>query len=388
MLLDSSPAHSHNDFPWRYIVGTSTVTTDGDEYLLSTLIRTDLDAIPAYAAGRTVAGSLKLASNEISLPPPPAVLAAITEAAATGNRYPDPAVTGLTARLAQRHAVSSDRITVGCGSVLLCQQLVQITCDDPGDEVISAWRAFESYPIVTRVSNARVVQVPLDAEYRHDLDAMAAAITPRTRLVFLCSPNNPTGTALRRDELCAFLDRVPANVLVALDEAYLEFVTDPDVPDGLSLLEGRPNLVSLRTFSKVYRLAGLRIGYAIGEAAVIEALRKVYPIFSVSSIAQAAASAALDCLPELLATCTDITKERDRVRAALTELGFVCPPSEANFLWLPFGDRATEFAEHCEQEKIIVRPFAREGVRVTIAGTEENDIFLAAARKFASRSAS
>ncbi|MDT7670002.1 MAG: histidinol-phosphate aminotransferase [Pseudonocardiales bacterium] len=346
-------------------------------------IRADLDAIPAYAAGRTVPGSLKLASNEISLPPPPAVLAAIAAAAAAGNRYPDPAVTGLTARLAERHGLSADRIAVGCGSVLLCQQLVQIVCGSPDDEVIYAWRSFEAYPIVVRVSNARNVTVPLDAEYRHDLKAMAAAITPHTRLVFLCTPNNPTGMALRRDELCAFLDEVPANVLVVLDEAYHEFVTDPDVPDGLTLLDGRPNVVVLRTFSKAYRLAGLRVGYAVGDPSVIGALRKVYPAFSVNSLAQAAASAALDCLPELLGTCAEVTEERTRVRDELLALGFEVPASQANFVWLPLGERTTEFAAHCERERVILRPFAGDGVRVTVAGADENDAFLAAARKFA-----
>jgi histidinol-phosphate aminotransferase len=345
-------------------------------------IRADLDAIPAYAAGRTVPGSLKLASNEISLPPPPAVLAAIAEAAVSGNRYPDPGVTRLTARLAERHGIPAERIAVGCGSVLLCQQLTQIVCGDPGDEVVYAWRSFEAYPIVVRVSNARIVPVPLDEEYRHDLKAMAAAITPRTRLVFLCSPNNPTGPALRRDELCAFLDEVPPGVLVVLDEAYREFVTDPDVPDGLTLLEGRPNLVVLRTFSKAYRLAGLRVGYAVGAPEVITALRKVYPAFSVNALAQAAALASLDCLPELMATCAEVTEERERVREALLALGFQVAQSQANFVWLPLGELTTRFAEHCEREKVIVRPFAGDGVRVTVASADENNIFLAAARKF------
>jgi histidinol-phosphate aminotransferase len=346
-------------------------------------IRADLAAIPAYAAGRTVAGSLKLASNEVSLPPPAAVLAAIAQAAAAGNRYPDPGVTGLTARLADRHGVGTDRIAVGCGSVLLCQQLVQVVCGEPTDEVLYAWRSFEAYPIVARVSNARPVTVPLDAEHRLDLKAMAAAITPNTRLIFLCTPNNPTSTALRRAELTAFLAEVPPNVLVVLDEAYHEFVTDPDVPDGLTLLDGLPNLVVLRTFSKAYRLAGLRVGYAVGDPSVIEALRKVYPAFSVNSLAQAAASAALDCLPELLGTCDEITAERTRVRAELRGAGFDVPPSEANFVWLALGAATTAFAEHCEREKVIVRPFAGDGVRVTVASADENNVFLTAARKYA-----
>jgi histidinol-phosphate aminotransferase len=346
-------------------------------------IRADLAAIPAYAAGRTVPGSLKLASNEVALPPPPAVLAAIADAAARGNRYPDPAVTGLTGKLAERHGVTPDRVAVGCGSVLLCQQLVQVVCGDPSDEVVYAWRSFEAYPIVVRVSNARTVPVPLDAEHRHDLKAMAAAVTPRTRLIFVCSPNNPTGTACRRDELATFLAEVPSHVLVVLDEAYREFVTDAEVPDGLTLLDEHPNVVVLRTFSKAYRLAGLRVGYAVGAPPVIEALRKVYPAFSVNTLAQAAASAALDCAPELLATCREVTQERERVRDELLEMGFRVPPSQANFVWLPLGEHTGEFAAHCEREKVIVRPFAGDGVRVTVAGADENGVFLTAARKFA-----
>jgi len=346
-------------------------------------IRADLDALPAYVAGQNVPGSIKLASNEVSLPPPAPILAAIADAALNGNRYPDITVTALTERIAARHGVPTTQVAVGCGSVVLCQQLAQITCGVAEDEVLYAWRSFEAYPIITKVGLGRSVEVPLDAEYRHDLKAMAAAITPRTRLVFVCNPNNPTSTAMRREELISFLDEVPPNVLVALDEAYREFVTDLDVPDGLTLLEGRPNLVVLRTFSKAYRLAGLRVGYAVGDPAVVAALRKVYPAFSVNSLAQAAASAALDCLPELLATCAEVTVERTRVRHALLAAGYRVPESQSNFVWLPLGDRATEFAEHCAAHKVIVRPFAGDGVRVTVASADENDFFLVAARSFA-----
>ena len=345
-------------------------------------IRADLAALPAYVPGRTVRGAIKLASNEVAVPPPPAILDAIARAAAAANRYPDMAVSELTQRLADRHAVEPRNVAVGCGSVLLCQQLVQISCCAPGDEVVFAWRSFETYPIVTRIGCADPVAVPLDAEHRHDPKAMLAAISPRTRMVFVCNPNNPTGTALRREELLQLLDHVPPGVLIALDEAYHEFVTDEGVPDGLTLLTDRPNLVVLRTFSKAYRLAGLRVGYALGAPPVIEALRKVYPAFSVSSVAQAAALAALDCLPELLASCVELSTERQRVHDALREAGYSVPPSQANFVWLPLAERAIEFAEHCERSGVIVRPFAGDGVRVTVALPHENDQFLAAARAF------
>ncbi len=207
----------------------------------------------------------------MALPPAPAVLEAIAAAAAAGNRYPDLAVVSLTDRLAAFHGVAPERIAVGCGSVSLCQQLVNSTCRETTDEVLFAWRSFEAYPIVTQIGGAVVRTVPLDGEFRHDLDAMAAAVGPNTRLVFVCSPNNPTGPVVTDAEMRRFLAAVGPDVLVALDEAYAEFVTDPDAVDGRTLLDEHPNLVVLRTFSKAYRLAGLRVGYALGAPAVIEA---------------------------------------------------------------------------------------------------------------------
>ena len=286
-----------------------------------TLIRPDLATLPAYVPGRAIPGLVKLASNEVPMPPTPRVLAAINEAAAVGNRYPDLAVVGLTERLSRALGVGADRIAVGCGSVSLCQQLVSATCLEPEDEVVYAWRSFEAYPIVTQIGGARRVTVPLDAEFRHDVDAMAAAVTPRTRLVFVCSPNNPTGTVVTRAELERLLAAVGPDVLVALDEAYHEYVTDPDAVDGLPLLDAHPNLVVLRTFSKAYRLAALRVGYAVGAPEVITALRKVCSPFSVNTLAQAAAIAALDDAEALLAACADTVKERVRVRDTLVAGG-------------------------------------------------------------------
>jgi histidinol-phosphate aminotransferase len=347
-----------------------------------TLIRADLDSLPAYVPGRAVPGAIKLASNEVPLPPTPPVLAAIAEAAAAGNRYPDLAVSGLTARLADALGVDAGRIATGCGSVSICQMLVQATCHEPSDEVLFAWRSFEAYPIVTQIGGATVRTVPLDAEFRHDLDAMAAAVTPSTRLVMVCSPNNPTGTVVTREELERFLAAVGPDVLVALDEAYHEYVTDPAAVDGMDLLDAHPNLVVLRTFSKAYRLAGLRVGYAIAAPEVATALRKVCSPFSVSSVAQAGAIAALDDAENLLAACAQITTERIRVRDALLTAGFVVPPTQANFVWLALGERTAPFAAHCMEHKVVVRPFHPEGVRVTVSTPEENDAFLAAAGSF------
>jgi histidinol-phosphate aminotransferase len=347
-----------------------------------TSIRSDLDTLPAYVPGRTIPGAIKLASNEVSLPPSRAVLEAIAEAATGGNRYPDLGVTTLTDRLAAELGVAADRIAVGCGSVSLCQQLVQATCREPTDEVVFAWRSFEAYPIVTQIGGATMVTVGLDDAFRHDLDAMAAAVTPRTRLVFVCSPNNPTGTVVTRAELERFLAAVGPDVVVAFDEAYREFVTDPDAANGLALIDEHPNLLVLRTFSKAYRLAGMRVGYAVGSAEVATALRKVCSPFSVSSIAQAAAVAALGDKDNLLAACAEVIEERVRVRDALLGAGYTVPPTQANFVWLALGERATEFAAHCLDHKVVVRPFQPDGVRVTVSNRAENDSLLAAARAF------
>jgi histidinol-phosphate aminotransferase len=343
--------------------------------------RPDLETLPAYVPGRSVPGAIKLASNETPLGPLPSVLRVIADAAQTVNRYPDMGAFALVERLAERLGVEQEQVAVGCGSVSLCQQLIQALCT-PGDEVMFAWRSFEAYPIITQVVGAGQVKVPLDDTHTHDLDAMLAAITPRTRVVFVCNPNNPTGTAVRREALVRFLDAVPDGVLVALDEAYREFVTDPEVPDGLQLLGGRDNVAVLRTFSKAYGLAGLRVGYLVSNPAVTAAVRKVYLPFSVNSVAQAAALASLDAADEMLARCADIVAERSRVREGLLSAGHDVPESQANFVWLPLGERTTDFAEHALASKVVVRPFAGEGARVTIGTPEENDTLLEAIRSF------
>ena len=347
--------------------------------------RADLDSLPSYVAGRTVPGAIKLSSNETPHGPLPSVAKAIAEATANVNRYPDPGVTKLAARLAGKTGVPVEQIAVGCGSVSLCHQLMHAMCA-PGDEVVYAWRSFETYPIASQIALAKQVRVPLDATHTHDLRAMAEAITPGTRVVIICNPNNPTSTANRRAELDSFLDRVPSDVLVVLDEAYREFVTDPDVPDGLDYVRTRENVAVLRTFSKAYGLAGLRVGYFVGPAHIAEAMRKVYVPFSVNSLAQTAAIASLDAEEELLARCETLAAERERVRGALIEAGYEVPDSQANFVWLPLGDAALDFAEHTLANKVVVRAFAGDGVRVTISHHDENDLFLHAARSYRSKS--
>lgn len=345
-------------------------------------IRADLDRLPPYVAGRTVPGAVKLASNEVSEGPLPATQQAIARAAGDVHRYPDTGASALTTALADHLDVPEDRIAVGCGSVALCEQLVQVTCT-PGDEVVFPWRSFEAYPIITQVVGAEQVPVPLTATHELDLDAMAAAVTPATRLVFVCTPNNPTATALGADELTAFLDRIPSDVLVVLDEAYFEFVTRADAPDGVRLAMQRDNVLAMRTFSKAYGLAGLRVGYAVGPPHVAEALRKVCIPFSVNALGQAAAIAALGAQDELARRCADVACERAHVRDELIAAGYEIPPTQANFVWLPLGARAVEFSEHClEDHKVVVRAFDGDGVRVTVGTRQENDQFLTAARAF------
>jgi histidinol-phosphate aminotransferase len=217
--------------------------------------------------------------------------------------------------------------------------------------------------------------VPLD-DYTYDLDAMLAAVSDRTRLIFVCNPNNPTSTVVDPDALARFVEAVPSDILIALDEAYVEYITDDMLPDSFGLVRAHSNVVVLRTFSKAYGLAGLRVGYAVGDPDIITALGKVYVPFSATSISQAAAIASLDAADELLGRTAAVVAERARVTAALREAGYVVPPSQANFVWLPLRGCAQEFANDSANSRVIVRPYGEDGVRVTVASPQENDMFL------------
>lgn len=345
------------------------------------LTRADLDALPEYVPGRTIPGAIKLASNEVPYGPLPGVVDAIAEAATVAHRYPDMGVVALRTALAERLGVDVARVATGCGSVALAEHLVKAACQG-GDEIVYAWRSFEAYPIIAATNGVTSVRVPNTAEHGHDLAAMAAAITDRTRLVLVCNPNNPTGTAVRATELDAFLDAVPATVLVVLDEAYREFVTDPAVPDGLTTCGDRPNVVVLRTLSKAWGLAGLRIGYLVAQPPVAAAVRKVITPFSTSAVAQAAAVAALRADGEMARRAALVVAERERVEVALRKAYPEIPETQANFVWLPLRDASVGFAAACEAAGVIVRAFAGDGVRVTIGTPEENDAFLTAADSY------
>ncbi|MEU1301509.1 histidinol-phosphate transaminase [Streptomyces shenzhenensis] len=317
----------------------------------------------------------QLARNETPFQPPGSVLDAITRAAAEVNRYPDPACGALRAALARYYDLSPDRVAVGAGSITLLQALLTVTTE-PGAAVAYSWPSFDGYEVLADLAGFRTARVPL-VEGGHDLGALAAAVDERTRLVLLCNPNNPTGTASGEADLLRFLDAVPRTCLVVLDEAYCEYARDPGL--GVRLLTSWPNLIVARTFSKAYGLAGLRVGYLLAEPGLVARVQRMVMPLSVSDVAQAAAVASLAAEKELLGRVQDTAAERDRVRAALLALGFDVPPSEANFLWLPLGARAQEFAAACASAGVDVRPYPGDGVRVTTGTAEDNDAFLAAA---------
>ncbi|MEV1002220.1 histidinol-phosphate transaminase [Nonomuraea sp. NPDC050202] len=343
-------------------------------------VRSSLAGLRSYVPGRKVPGAAVLASNESPYGLLPGVAARLAELAGGLARYPDMGAGRLVDALAAHHGVAAERIAVGAGSSEVCAQLLH-TVVDPGSEVVFGWRSFEAYPILTTVAGGVAVRVPL-RDHAQDLPAMAAAVTGRTRLIFVCNPSNPTSTAVGTRALRDFVDRVPENVLIVIDEAYREYA-DP-AADALDLFGDRPNVAVVRTFSKAYALAGLRVGYCVGPADVIAQARKTQIPFSVTALAQEAAVAALLDQPEVARRCALTVAERERVTRELRTLGYGLPDSQANFVWLPLGQDSTAFAAHCLDKGVVVRAFPGEGVRVTIGLPEENSAFLALAEAWAS----
>ncbi len=342
-------------------------------------LRPEIAALDPYRQGRPApADAFKLSSNESPFPTLPAVAEAI--AGSTFTRYPDGAATALRVRLAERFGVTVDEVHVGAGSVAILHQLAQATAAR-GDEILYSWRSFEAYPGIVTVSGATSVTVPNLPDGSHDLPAMAAAVTERTRLVLVCTPNNPTSAIVTAEAFEAFMASVPDTVLVVLDEAYREFVTDPDAVDGLPLLERHPNLVVLRTFSKAYGLAGLRVGYAIGPAYVLDACRATAIALSVTEPAQRAALAALEHDDVYRGQIAELVERRDRIRDRLREQGWSIPEPHGNFVWLPTGQHTAAAAEVLEQHGIVARVFAPEGIRVSVGEEESVDRLIEAAGK-------
>jgi histidinol-phosphate aminotransferase len=346
-------------------------------------LRPAVAALPAYVPGARVpvgAAAFKLSSNENPNPPLPSVVAAIADGAVDVNRYPDMYATELTEAVAAHLGVQPEQVVAGCGSVAVLGHILSAFCD-AGDEVVHPWRSFEAYPISVALAGAVSVPVPVAADGRLDLVALATAITPRTRVVLVCTPNNPTGPAVHADELETFLAAVPRDVLVVLDEAYVEFVRDPQAPDGLTVLAAHPNVVLLRTFSKAYGLAGLRVGFAVASARLAAGIRAASTPFGVSHLAQLAGVASLRAQDELMVRVEGIVRERARMLDGLRALGWQVPDSQANFVWLGIGDQTARFAQRATEAGVLVRPFAGDGVRICVGEAEATDVVLEVASR-------
>jgi histidinol-phosphate aminotransferase len=349
-------------------------------------------SIPRYVPGkpieelereRGIRHSIKLASNENPLGPSPKALHALQQTLAGTHRYPDSAAHELIHKLAARHRLDPGQIVLGNGSDEIISMLARAFLK-PGDEVIMPKPAFQMYEIETRASASVPVQVPLK-DMRTDLDAMAARITGLTRIVFINTPHNPTGSIVTRSELEAFMARLPEGVLLALDEAYIEFVRNPAGPDSLDYVrDGRP-VAGLRTFSKAYGLAGLRIGYGVMAAEIAEVLNRVRPPFNVSLPAQAAAAAALDDDAFLQETLQVVHEGVDYLQRAINGLGLACLPTQSNFLMIRLPREGRGVFEDLLERGVIVRPLASYGfpdwIRVNAGRMEENRRFVEALRQ-------
>jgi histidinol-phosphate aminotransferase len=343
-------------------------------------------AIPVYPAAESYGyeGELtKLASNETPYPPHPAVLETVRSALGTLNRYPDPTAAVLRHRLADRHGVPRAKIAVGNGSceILLAAAEAML---EPGAEIVYGWPSFSMYPHLAAMTGARAVTVPLDGSGAHDLDALAQEVTVATRIVLVCNPNNPTATALAVDQIDAFVAALPRQVLVIVDEAYVEFSVLQDPDESLPLLDRYPNVVLLRTFSKVYGLCGLRAGYALGPESFRLAVDRVRQPFSVNALAQAAAAEALRHQDEVERRVERTVIERLHVQDGLAERGLAVSDSQANFSWVTLGEDRDEESVYAglARRGVIVRGGSALGapghLRVTYGTRAENDRFLAA----------
>ncbi|MGH3651396.1 histidinol-phosphate transaminase [Glutamicibacter sp.] len=333
--------------------------------------RPSLQEVPAYKQGKpAAAGASKLSSNESPHAPLPSVLASIQDGLANIHRYPSIAAPELTGALSSQFGIPAEHITLGAGSVEVAAQIIHAMAAE-GDEVMYAWRSFEAYPSLVRIAGATPVEVPLDADSRHDLPAMLAAITEKTRLVFICNPNNPTGTVVQAQALDEFINAVPRNVLVVVDEAYVHFDRSAVRADGIELFRKYPHVAVLHTFSKAYGLAGLRVGYAISPLEVAENLRKVAVPFGVSDLAQRAAVASLAAIDELSVRIEEVVAQRERMHDGLAAAGYPVVKSQANFVWVDAGEATVELEAKLAAGGVVVRAFPGDGLRIS-SGTEED----------------
>jgi histidinol-phosphate aminotransferase len=350
-----------------------------------------LARMPGYQAGvptgqapesLAATGIAQLASNESPSPPHPKVVEAIGAAAGAMNRYPDPDATLLRRRIAERYDTDPARVAVGNGSCEILLAAAEALCE-PGAEILYAWPAFSMYPYLPALTGAREIRVPLAEGDLHDLDAMAAEVTAATQLVLVCNPNNPTGTHVPAAAVAEFCAGLPGHVTVILDEAYVEFQTHDDVDATVDLLAELPNLVVLRTFSKVYGLAGLRVGYALGAPKFRAALDAVRQPFSVNALAQAAGAEAILHQDDVSKRVESTIAERIRVEEGLRELGLATAETHANFSWIDLGDAGEdEVVAGLAERRIAVRPGTPLGnpghIRVSYGTAEENGRFLGA----------
>lgn len=359
--------------PWLILMTPDQLLTR-PETTLPTL-RSAVTGLPSYVPGRRSAAMdiAALASNESHYEPLSAAISAVAEAAGRMNRYPDMAAVELRERLALHLGVTAGEIAVGPGSVGVLQQIITGLCD-AGDEVIFAWRSFEAYPILVELAGALPVRIPLDHLEGHDLDAMAAAVTERTKVILLCTPNNPTGVPISHERIESFLRAVRSDILVVIDEAYVEYAEAGSGPDSLALYRKYPNVCILRTFSKAYGLAGLRVGYAVAAPVIAEGLRRTALPFAVSALAQKAAIASLDAGEEMEARVAAVKQERARMAAQLEAQGWKLQTSQGNFLWIRADDELrTRLMDAFDRTGILVRAYQGDGVRITVADAASND---------------
>lgn len=319
----------------------------------------------------------RLALNESPYPPLPSVREAMQRAVAQAHRYPPFHPDDLTEQIAAWCRVTSDRVAVGSGSVGVALQLLRAVVQ-PGDTVAYAWRTFDAYPLLAAMVGAQPVPIPLSPDGHQDLDALLAALDQRTRVVVLCNPHNPTGSLVTADALSVFLRQVPRRVTVLLDEAYVEFARDTRLPDTSALLDAHPNLLVLRTFSKAYGLAALRVGYGLGAPDLVERIRRQQLPFGINTVATAAVKASLQAESELRLRVDTVVAERERLRRELMSLGWHVRPGHANSVWLAAPDQIDEAAAALTDAGVQARHYPGEGLRLTIGNRNANDTVLTA----------
>ncbi|WP_448955188.1 histidinol-phosphate transaminase [Labrys neptuniae] len=346
-----------------------------------------LTGLPGYGRGRAgqgVAFAHRLGSNEAPDPPSAAVQAAVATAMAGAHRYPDLRGETLVETLARRHGLPADMVAVSAGSVTMLDQLIRAYCD-PGDRVVTPWRSYEAYPIIVGGAGACLVEVPLDGDHRLNAAAILHACKSEARVVIVCNPNNPTGTALAPTELEALLDAIPEQTLVILDEAYADYADEAGMvaSSPARRLSRHQNLVVLRTFSKAWGLAGMRVGYCLADRSIVAAANAVAPPFPLPATAQAAALAALAEEDVVATRIAASLEQRQCMYEGLAALGFQVAVSKANFVWLAVAGEAEALTQHLHAAGIAVRCFRGEGVRVTTGTAADTQALLTAAAMWA-----